>query len=245
MNALTNGFTLTVENNGATYHSLTDWGLAISNNNYIGEPEMVTNYVEVAGRNGLLDLSEAVTGFPTYTSRKIHIEVGGKEDRMDWDGIISNLRNQVHGRKCKIIFDNDPNFYWLGRVTLDDFDRVRELGTFSINMKADPVKYAVTSSNEPWLWDPFDFEEGVITYSDEEVNNNTITIPAGNIAVVPSFVVRAIYSESLTMQIGSKVKNLVVGTNRFPDIRIYGETETEIKFTGHAHLSIVYRGESL
>ena len=45
MNELTNGFTIIVEKNNRSYHSLSDWGLAIGNNDYIGEPEQETTLI--------------------------------------------------------------------------------------------------------------------------------------------------------------------------------------------------------
>ena len=39
MEALTNGLRIEVISNGNTYHTLKDWGMAVGNNNYIGDPE--------------------------------------------------------------------------------------------------------------------------------------------------------------------------------------------------------------
>ena len=62
MNNLSIGITLYVEETGKTYHTLNDWELALGNNNYIGNPEMETTYIQIPGRSGLIDASEAITG---------------------------------------------------------------------------------------------------------------------------------------------------------------------------------------
>ena len=95
MNELTNGFTVIVEKTNKSYHSLNDWGLAMGNNNYIGDPQLQTTYISVPGRDGYIDATEVVSGRPVYSTREINIEVGGLYDRNDWDAVISMIRNLV------------------------------------------------------------------------------------------------------------------------------------------------------
>lgn len=71
---LFNGVKITVESTNKSYHSYDDWGLYITNTNCIGAPEQQVRYIEIPGRNGLLDLSEAVSGRQIYKSLSlIHI----------------------------------------------------------------------------------------------------------------------------------------------------------------------------
>lgn len=248
MNELTNGFTIIVEKNNRSYHSLNDWGLAIGNNDYIGEPEQETTLISVPGRDGLIDASEVIAGRPIFSRRKISIEVGGLHDRYDWDSVMSGIRNKIHGQMCHIIFDNDPNYYWRGRVEVNSFDRNRRLGTFEIEMpNAEPYKYALTSSAEPWLWDPFNFETDIITYLPEQhiVGSETITLPEGHMLVSPEFVVANIVGEHFTVTVGSRTYELVQGSNNIPSIMVGGDSEVDLTFTGTANVQIVYRGGSL
>ena len=52
MNAITNGATIEIVATGEQYHTLKDWGLAIGNNDYIGDVEQENYYVDVAGADG-------------------------------------------------------------------------------------------------------------------------------------------------------------------------------------------------
>lgn len=145
MDALTNGVTITVIDSNTSYHSLNDLGLAIGNNNYIGTPEFETHYVDILGRHGVVDLSEAITGRLIYKTRPISIEFGGKWPRADWENRLSVIRNYFHGKNVKLIFDTDPYYYYTGRASIEDFDRFRDLGTFKFNIpEADPFKYSIT-----------------------------------------------------------------------------------------------------
>lgn len=81
MDAITNGATIEIVATGERFHTLNDWGLAIGNNDYIGDVEQENYYVDVPGADGFLDFSEAITGRRIFKNRPISIELGGKKPR--------------------------------------------------------------------------------------------------------------------------------------------------------------------
>lgn len=248
MNELTNGISIYVEDSGKTFHTLTDWDFALGNNNYIGDPEMETTYIQVPGRDGLIDASEIVSGRRIYTRRELSFELGGIRDRMNWDGVISALRNEVHGRICRLVLDNDESYFWRGRVFIQGFDRFRDLGTFTLAVpNADPYKYDVTSSVDPWLWDPFNFQTGVITQTGSHVisGSGSITIPHGHMLTCPEIVVSDKLSANFTVIFNGSTYELLQGSNKIPSIMVGGEQQAVLDFNGSATVQIVYRGGSL
>lgn len=248
MNELTYGISIYVEDSGKTYHTLDDWDLALGNNNYIGDPEMETTYIQVPGRTGLIDASEVISGRRIYKKRSLEFELGGKRDRLDWDGVISAFRNNVDGRVCRLTLDNDKSYYWRGRAYIRGFDRFRDLGTFSLAVPtADPYKYNKTSSAEPWLWDPFNFETDMITYigAITVVGSASVTIPHGHMATSPELVVSDMTSPTFTVTANGMTYPLTVGTNRVPSILVGGDSDVELEFTGDGKIQIVYRSGSL
>lgn len=248
MNELTYGISIYVEDTGKTYHTLDTWNLALGNNNYIGDPEMETTYIKVPGRNGLIDATEAVSGRRVFRKRQLAFELGGKHDRLDWDGVISAFRNNIEGRVCRLTLDNDRSHYWRGRVYIQDFDRFRDLGTFTLAVPmADPYKYSNTSSAEPWLWDPFNFETDMITYigAITVTGSKTVTIPHGHMATSPELVLSDLTSAEFTVTANGVTYPLTVGTNRIPSILVGGDNDVELEFTGNAKIQIVYRSGSL
>lgn len=248
MNELTYGISIYVEDSGKTYHTLDDWDLALGNNNYIGDPEMETTYIQVPGRTGLIDASEVISGRRIYKKRSLEFELGGIRDRLDWDGVISAFRNNIDGRVCRLTLDNDKSYYWRGRAYIRGFDRFRDLGTFSLAVPtADPYKYNKTSSAEPWLWDPFNFETDMITYigAITVVGSASVTIPHGHMATSPELVVSDMTSPTFTVTANGMTYPLTVGTNRVPSILVGGDTDVELEFTGDGKIQIVYRSGSL
>ena len=248
MNELTYGISIYVEDTGKTYHTLDNWEMALGNNNYIGDPEMETTYIKVPGRNGLIDATETISGRRIYKKRTLEFELGGIRERLNWDSIISGLRNNVDGRICRLTLDNDKSHYWRGRVYIKGFDRFRELGTFTLAVPtADPYKYSRTSSAEPWLWDPFNFETDMVTYigAVTVVGSKTITIPHGHMATSPELVVSDLTSATFKVTVDGVDYPLTVGTNRIPSIIVGGDVNVDLLFTGDAKIQIVYRSGSL
>ena len=248
-NVLTNGAKITIASTNEEFHTLDDWGLAIGNNNYTGQPKQHLDFISVKGRNGLLDISEALTGRPTYSSREIRVLLGGIHSPQEWDSVISTLRNKIEGRQIKLTFDNDPSYYWYGRCHIEDFDRMRELGTFELTIpNADPYKYSCTQFNEDWLWDPFNFLTDYVTEEKEYTitGHTEIRIPSGEMPVSPTIIVTDINSYLTVQKYGeSRVINLKLGENKVYAITINDDSESILMFEGDGTFSINFRGGSL
>lgn len=248
MNELTMGIKIYVEETGRTYHTLDDWDFALGNNNYISEPVMETKYIDVPYRDGLIDASTALTGRPIYKKRQLSFNLGGVRERLAWDAVISGIRNNVNGRICRLTIDNDKGYYWRGRVFIEDFDRSRGLGSFTLNVpQAEPYKYSVNSSSEPWLWDPFNFETDMITYEGAWDVQGTLTetIPSGHMPTVPQFVVNDLVGEYISLSVGGFTYKLYAGTNIIPEIIVGSYNDVTFTFTGTGKVQCVYRSGSL
>lgn len=245
---LFNGVEITIEGTATKYHSYDDWGLYVTNTNYIKEPKQNTNYVAIPGRDGLLDLSDVVTGRPTYSGREIKILLAGHRNKVNWDSVLSTFRNNINGKICRLTFDNDKSYYWRGRIVIKDFESALNLGTFEVNIPdADPYKYDVLSSAEPWLWDPFNFETGVIVQAQAKVitGSGSVTVPSGHMPTCPNIVVSNKISGTFSLVYDGKTYPLSVGDNKIPSVMIGGSSAVTLNFTGSATVQIVYRGGSL
>ncbi len=232
MDALTNGVTIKV--GSSSYHSFNDFGLAISNNDYIKEPEYEQIYATVPGRQGFLDLSEVIAGRVVYISREISIELGAIKTESSWDSVISNLRNLFHGKTVQLIFDNDTNWYWTGRAEINDYDRFRNLGTFKLELPyASPFKYSVS-------------EQTGLSNITLSSTARTISIPVTAQPVNPEFVITGSGSSTVTIVANGITKTVnATGTYRWPDIWFDATTNITAKGPTSGRLSIVYRQISL
>ena len=99
--------------------------------------------------------------------------------------------SDLHGKRVKVIFDDDMGYYYVGRATVvPDYDRKGQIGTFTVTIDAEPYKYSIVDSLEPWKWDTFSFVDGVIQgYSDIVVNGSReVTLSGSELPVIPEFI---------------------------------------------------------
>lgn len=247
MNELTNGIKIYVEDTKQTYHTLNNWGLALGNNNYISDPVQETAYINVPFRDGMIDISETVSGRPIFKTRELSFEMGGLNARRRWDSVVSDLRNKVHGRICRLTLDNDLEWYWRGRVYINEFDRERELGTLKIEVpECEPYKYNWQGYAEPWVWDLFNFETGTtLSKGDIDVDGQrTVTIESGAMLSAPTFTVSNIVGIA-TLTAKGRTYRLKDGRNYFPSLLVGGIDPTELLFAGAFHVLIDVRSGSL
>ena len=70
----------------------------------IEPPQMRTNYVEIPGRNGSLDLTEAL-GQLTYNDRAVVFTALFQGSASQFHALISHLLNRFEGKTIKVVFD--------------------------------------------------------------------------------------------------------------------------------------------
>lgn len=247
MKTITNGATIMVVGTEKCYHTLRDWGLAIGNNNCIGDPVLETFYLDVPGADGILDYSEALTGRPIYKYRPIEITLGGKKTPAVWAGFMSTLRSLLHGKVINIVFDDFPGYYWTGRAEITGFDRFRHIGTFKLSIpKADPYGYSLMdNSGENWLWNPLDFEYGVIddpislTLTAENPTARCV-VPASVMPFVAAIRASDIGADGLSMTVYGDRYVLQEGENQMADFLVC-QQDTEITFSGVGTVQVIYR----
>lgn len=223
-------------------HTGRDWGLVCTQVE-IESPEQKTQYVEVPGRDGYLDLSEVLTGEPHYKNRNLKISLIRREqDFRRWHVKASDVTDYCHNIRRKVIFDSDPGYYFDGRLKAESSKNFKGIDCFTISVDAQPYKYERFSSLEPWIWDIFSFEDGIIrNYKDLRVDGElTLMILGRRMKAVPVFEC----SSELNLTYRGKTYTLPAGRSKMLDLRI-GEGEHFLTFTGSGTVSVDYRGGRL
>lgn len=112
--------------NGVSFdglYSYDDFDLWLSNRPDFGSPEPKLNKVEIPGADGILDLTEANAGEAKFNNRIIVVTFALMVNIQQQASYRRALMNAFHGKKFnRIIFDEDPNWYWTGRVTVKFID---------------------------------------------------------------------------------------------------------------------------
>lgn len=211
-------------------------------------PDVKKKTIDVPFSHGSIDLTD-MNGGAHYEDRQgILFEfVLYDGDYTQWTAIYSRIANAVHGRKVKVVLDNDKAYYYNMRLAIDSEKAKKPLSKIILSGTAEPFKYEVISKTEPWLWDPFNFETGVITKPEAVEVDGTATYiaQAGFMPTVPEFFCNIESGSTLTVSDGKRTIQLQNGMVYDPRIKVNGDEEVTLTFVGKGTVEVVYRGGSL
>lgn len=140
-----------------------DWHLIPSSRPLFNPPAPKNNFLDLPGANGSIDLSDVLSDkYPVYGDRTGSIEFYVMNGYEEWQTAYSDIMNYCHGERCKFILEDDPGFYYSGRVSVNAWKSEKDWSKITLDYQVDPFKYELFGSNEPWRWDPFSFVDGVI-----------------------------------------------------------------------------------
>lgn len=191
------------------YHSITfgdkntwdDWHLIPETQPVVSMPTQKTNYIDIPGASGSLDLSESLTGYPLFNDREgsftfiLTNNVGVSqpyENRKKIHRVVEDIAEHLHGKVMRMRLEDDSNYYYEGRFSVSDPSPEEGFSKVTINYRVGPYKWSIFSSVESnWMWDTFNFNTDTIydgVYSNIQLNANvtkTITIPGSILGTAP------------------------------------------------------------
>lgn len=217
-------------------HSYDDFGMILSSKE-IGMPSVKENKVSVNGIDGAIDLSESINGSVNYNNRKLSFTFSVINRRGLWLDILSSVSAYVHGKSMKIILDDDKDFFYQGRVSVNKFKSNISYAEIVIDVDAKPFKYRKELSTNLWIWDSFNFRTGlaqttsyIVTGTLDAVITNT---QAGT---CPEFVSTA----QMEILFDGETYIMQSGMKKFYDI-ILTEGKNNIIFKGNGKVDVVFR----
>lgn len=227
------------------YNTWDDWHLIPMNRPVIAPPKVNTNQVDVPGMDGFIDFTELLTGRPTFSSRTGSWEFAAHPSYSDiepWNTKLSSILRALHGVEHRIILEDDPAYYYLGRLNVKDWKPGNNWSTVNIEYALQPYKREILSSSEDWLWDPFSFVDGIIrAYSELAINGSfNLEIRTGTEPIVPEFVVTDLGSDYLTLTFEGKQYKLYSGTTKNRKI-LLTNGDNQLSFNGTGKVTINFK----
>lgn len=123
-----------------TKETYADWGLILAPYT-LETPNAQTSYVTIIGRDGDLDLTEAL-GQLNYKNRVLNLNFTEPTNYTNTAAEkYSTVSNFLHGQKVKVTLPNDSNHYYVGRCSVDGLDRAKRTRQISIKINCEPWKY--------------------------------------------------------------------------------------------------------
>ena len=217
-------------------YKMSDFGLKLLSIE-LGTPAVRKSTVTIPGRNGALDLTEAITGFPLYDNATHKLTFDFRDGTYDeWVSVSSDLRGKIHGRRLPVVIGND-SYYYDARVNVESSKLNQQYSQVVVTLDAAPYKLARKTSLDDWEWDSFNFETDIIRdYKNIQVPGELVVIgdvmPTGCIFEA---------SAAITVTYNGKSYQIPKGRSTVPDILIM-EGEHTMSFSGSGTVSVEYRG---
>lgn len=200
-----------------------DWRFILTAKS-ITPPEPKTNYVELDGMSGSLDLSESLTGEVAYKDRTITAtfwtDNGSFKDR---ENLLKKIVASLHGKKIKIIEPDDPDHYFYGRVKIKSWTNVLAYAQLSIE-----------ATCEPWRYSLYDSDRAITVNSqtaiDLVINNNGVKTLCPVITVTGS--VEITYKDVVTA--------LTAGSYKISSLKLY-QGANVVSVSGSGSVTFTYK----
>ena len=150
-------------------HTFKDWSLLPSTPPVISPPEPKLHQVDIPGADGILDLTESLTGDVEYGMRDVSMTYLYYGDRAQWRQAYRDLLTAIHGKTCTIVLDEEPDMTYTGRLTLaaPDMDGKQNKLLLTIEGQVYPWPEELEQDPDDWLWNPFNFETGEVNAMQE------------------------------------------------------------------------------
>lgn len=205
-------------------HSISDWDLLMVSKT-IGDPEVATNYIDIPGRDGTLDLSEFFGGVK-YKNRSFSFSFDIFQNPEEWWDLKSKISNYLLGIKRKYTLDVDPNYYYEGRCESISFSNETTVAHINISGQFSPYKLKK--------------EKTIISKS--VIANDTITLTNNRMNVMP--IVES--TSNIVFQFNNKQFSISSNTPfQSPDFILTEGENTVTIISGTGILKFTYREGSL
>lgn len=205
-------------------HTFDDWDLVLTGKS-IGLPTPKESSVDVEGADGSIDTSEVLAGEIKFNNRQLQFEFTMTTDYEGYNELVTEIANYLHGRKLKIILDEDDNYYYYGRCQINQWGSDKRIGKIVISCDCEPYKYALRKS--------------VVTAT---INGKTyVKVIGKRMTVTPIIEV----SQDMTIIVDGKSNNLYANKeNEILDLFIKEGVNTLV-FDGNGEVKISFVGGEL
>ena len=184
-----------------------------------------TNYIDIVGGNGTLDLTE-VHGEVKYNDRDctFTFTMHPSDDLTDegFEKKKTEVSNALNGKQCKIILDKDSDYYYLGRCTVSDYLSDKRIRQIVVTAKVAPYKYKIN--------------ETVVT-AELTSELQSITLSNGRKFVVPEITCS---DDNASVVFNDNTYTFNAGTHKNLGIQLV-EGENIMKVTGTGTIEFRYR----
>ena len=192
-------------------HSYNDLKMILSGKD-IGAPAVKSKKLDIEGADSALDLTDFF-GEPKYEDVTHKFQFSTIVPYSEFMTLYSSIKNAIHGKKMRIILDDDPLFYWMGRCYVSGFTNEKSIGQVEVECDCEPYKYKLTKT----------------IYSQAVNGTDTIVLTNGRKRAVPLITTTG----AMTIEFGGGNWTNSAGTYTIPEIElVHGVNKLQVTGTG-------------
>ena len=207
------------------YHSWRDLHLILQPGKEIASPAVKVKKISVEGADSALDYTDYF-GEPKYEDLKHKFDFETIVPQSQFLSLFSTVKNALHGKKMRIVLDDDPLFYYLGRLHVSNLTVEKAVGKLSIEAECDPYKYKL--------------EKTVVT----KAVNGTVEVNLTNLRkrAVPEVLIET--SGSIRIVFQGQIWDLGSGSFTLPELEL-AEGDNLVTLTGTGTVTFTYQEAGL
>lgn len=204
-------------------HSFRDLKLILQPGKEIASPAVKVKKIDIEGADSALDYTDFF-GEPKYEDMTHKFNFATIVPESEFLSLFSIVKNALHGKKMRIILDDDPLFYYVGRPHVSQFTNDRNIGIIHIEVECEPYKYKVAK-----------------TVVSKAVSGTTaITLTNSRKRAVPSITTTA----TMTIAFGNFSRSVSAGTFTIPELELVEGANT-VTVTGTGTITFTWQEGSL
>lgn len=120
--------------------TLTQWGLMLLSDLNIGTPPLKSVLIDVPARDGTINMSYALNGYPVYGNRQISFTLFKAVDDTQLNGIKTALAALCHGQEKTLALPVDNSHYYRGVFSIGNISGFNS-GKIPVTVTAEPYAY--------------------------------------------------------------------------------------------------------
>lgn len=202
------------------YHSFNDLGLILGHKE-IGTPPVKEEKIDIPGADGDLDQTEFF-GDVKFENATHRFEFTA-DAQTDFLPLFRRVKNALHGKKMRIILDDDPLYFYLGRCHVTKHTDEKGIATIDVECDCEPYKYKIE----------YTMIAQVIS------GTHSITLTNGRLRAVPEV---QIWTESGSVRIEyqGNIWDLGAGVYTLPELELV-EGDNLVTVTGTGTITFVWQ----
>ena len=208
------------------YHSYKDFRMLMQPGKEIASPAVKVRKIEIEGADSALDYTDFF-GEPKYEDMTHKFNFATIVPEGEFLSLFSTIKNAIHGKKMRIILDDDPLFFYMGRPYVSQFTNERNVGIIHIEVECEPYKYKL--------------EKTVV--SKAVSGSTTITLTNSRKRAVPEVQIETEGSLNIVYQVGN-IWDLGSGSYMLPELELV-EGDNTVTVSGTGNITFTWQEGSL